>query len=114
MPTLRILTNAQVSANDRADLLAGASRIMAEMLGKPESYVMVMLEDGRDMLFAGTAAPAAYLEVKSLGLSETKTAQYSRTLCDFFAGALGVPTERIYIEFAAPPRHLFGWNGGTF
>ena len=114
MPTLRILTNVQVPANDRANLLADASRLMAEMLGKPESYVMVMLEDGRDMLFAGTADPAAYLEVKSLGLSETRTAHYSRTLCDFIATRLSVPTERIYIEFAAPPRHLFGWNGGIF
>jgi hypothetical protein len=84
------------------------------MLGKPESYVMVILEDGRDLVFAGTPAPAAYLELKSLGLSETKTADYSRTLSDLLAGALGIPAERVYIEFAAPPARLFGWNGGTF
>jgi phenylpyruvate tautomerase PptA (4-oxalocrotonate tautomerase family) len=78
MPTLRILTNAQVFPEDRPGLLAQASRTVAEMLGKPESYVMVILEDGRDMLFAGTRAPAAYLELKSLGLAETRTAAYSR------------------------------------
>jgi len=59
MPTLRILTNAQVLPEDRPTLLAQASRTVAEMLGKPESYVMVILEDGRDMLFAGTSARAA-------------------------------------------------------
>jgi len=114
MPTLRILTNATVPTEDRLALLARASHTVAELLGKPESYVMVILEDGRDMLFAGTPAPAAYLELKSLGLAETKTADYSRALCDLLAGALGIPAERVYIEFSAPPAHLFGWNGGTF
>jgi hypothetical protein len=114
MPTLRILTNAQVPAEDRPGLLARASGAVAKMLGKPESYVMVILEDGRDLLFAGTPAPAAYLELKSLGLPEGKTADYSRALCDLLAGTLGIPAERVYIEFAAPPARLFGWNGGTF
>ena len=27
---------------------------------------------------------------------------------------LTIPPERVYIEFAAPPRHLFGWNNATF
>jgi hypothetical protein len=114
MPTLRILTNAEVFPEDRPALLARASRTVAELLGKPESYVMVLLEDGRVMLFAGTRAPAAYLELKSLGLAETRTAAYSRALCDLLSGALGIPAERVYIEFSAPPAHLFGWNGGTF
>ena len=114
MPTLRILTNARVPAGDRPALLAQASRAVAEMLGKPESYVMVILEDGRDMLFAGTPSPAAYLELKSLGLAEGKAANYSRALCDLLAAALDIPAERVYIEFAAPRAHLFGWNGGTF
>ena len=114
MPTLRILTNARVPAEGRAEFLTRASRTVAEMLAKPESYVMVILEDGRDMLFAGTPAPAAYLELTSLGLPEERTAHYSRTLCNLLEDALGVSAERIYIDFASPPRHLFGWNGDTF
>ena len=114
MPTLRILTNVQVPAEDRAGLLARASGTVAELLGKPESFVMVILEDGRDIVFAGSSAPAAYLELKSLGLPELKTAHYSRVLCDLLTDTLGIPAERVYIEFAAPPRHLFGWNGATF
>ena len=114
MPTLRILTNVTVPAEQRANLLARASHTVAGMLSKPESYVMVTLEDGRDMVFAGTPAPTAYLELKSLGLPEARTAEYSRTLCDLLAETLGIAAERVYIEFAAPPPHLFGWNGSTF
>jgi phenylpyruvate tautomerase PptA (4-oxalocrotonate tautomerase family) len=114
LPTLRILTNAQVPPEGRADLLASASRAVSEMLGKPESYVMVILEDGRDMLFAGSPAPTAFLELISLGLPEERTAHYSRTLCSLVEDTLGVPAERAYIGFSSPPRHLFGWNGDTF
>lgn len=114
MPTLRILTNVTVPSEQREALLSRASSAIAQMLAKPESYVMVILEDGRDLVFGGTPAPAAYLELKSLGLSENQTRGYSRALCDLLDKTLGVAAERVYIEFAAPPRQLFGWNGSTF
>jgi hypothetical protein len=47
-------------------------------------------------------------------MSEIKTADYSHALYDLLTAALGIPAERVYIEFSAPPAHLFGWNGGTF
>ncbi|MBK1701836.1 phenylpyruvate tautomerase MIF-related protein [Thiococcus pfennigii] len=114
MPTLRIVTNVEIPPEQCAALLADASGTVAAMLGKPEAYVMVLIEDGRALSLGGSSAPAAYLELKSLGLPEDRTAEYSRTLCDLLAEALEIGAERVYIEFAAPPRHLFGWNGGTF
>jgi len=47
-------------------------------------------------------------------MSETKAVGYSRTLPALLTAVLGLPAERVYIEFSAPPAHLFGWNGGTF
>lgn len=114
MPTLRLLTNVEIAPESRPELLSRASRTVAELLGKPESYVMVILEGGRDLLFAGTSDPAAYLELKSLGLPESRTPEFSRALCGLLAENLAIPPERIYIEFSAPPRHLFGWNNATF
>jgi phenylpyruvate tautomerase PptA (4-oxalocrotonate tautomerase family) len=114
MPTLRILTNVRLADEDRGELLRRASAAVAAMLRKPESYVMVIMEDGRDLLFAGSDDPTAYLELKSLGLPESETAHYSSALCELLQDALGVAPARVYIEFVAPPRHLFGWDGGTF
>lgn len=114
MPTLRITTNLAVPAPERDTLLARASATVAEMLAKPESYVMVILEDGRPMRFGASAEPAAYLELKSLGLDEGRTPEYSQTLCGLVGAQIGVPANRVYIEFASPPRHLFGWDGRTF
>jgi phenylpyruvate tautomerase PptA (4-oxalocrotonate tautomerase family) len=114
MPTLRILTNVPIADEARRELLRRASSGVAAMLRKPESYVMVIIEDGRDLWFAGSGDPAAYLELKSLGLPESETADYSSALCELLHDTIGVPPARVYIEFAAPPRHLFGWDSGTF
>ncbi|KAA6186984.1 hypothetical protein F2Q65_03600 [Thiohalocapsa marina] len=114
MPTLIIKTNADLTAVNRPELLRSASGLVAEMLGKPERYVMVMVEAVADMCMAGDTAPLAYLELKSLGLPEAQTAAFSARLCDFIEQYLGIPAQRIYIEFASPPRHLFGHNRATF
>lgn len=114
MPTLNIQTNVQTPQERHKPILAAASSKVAQMLGKPESYVMVILQTNPDMLFAADDRPLAYLELKSLGLPEGDTPALSEALCAFMEEHFGIPPERIYIEFAFPPRHMFGWNGGTF
>ncbi len=114
MPTLLVKTNADLGSIDRPTLLQTASKAVAEMLGEPERYVMVILEHNPDMCFGGDTAPLAYLELKSLGLPEQRSAEFSATLCNLIQTHLGVAPDRIYIEFASPPRHLFGFDGGTF
>ena len=112
MPVLNLHTN--VSIADKESLLKEASSMVAEALGKPESYVMIQIEDGVAMSFAGTTGPLAYVELKSLGLSTHQTAALSETICGFISEKLGIDASRIYIEFASPERAMFGWNRSTF
>lgn len=114
MPLLRIATNRTIAAEAREDILKEASRTVAEMLGKPERYVMVELNSGVPMSFGGGTGPLAYLELKSIGLPEADTAEFSARLCQTVSALLEVPQERIYIEFSNAARHLWGWNGSTF
>jgi phenylpyruvate tautomerase PptA (4-oxalocrotonate tautomerase family) len=114
MPTLIVKTNAEVPRERRKVILDALSAAVAEQLAKPESYVMVVLENNRDMLFGGDDSPAAYLELKSLGLPEDDTPRLSQALCALMQRHFAVPATRVYIEFASPARHLFGWNSRTF
>ncbi len=114
MPTLKIQTNAPIAPAAAQALIQRASTEVAALLGKPERYVMVIIEPVIAMSFAGDTAPAAYLELKSLGLDEGRTPQLSAALCTLIEVSLGVPQDRIYIEFSAPPRHMFGFDGRTF
>ena len=114
MPLLKIQTNQAVDADLQNALVRKASQQVAEMLGKPERYVMVSLEHNPAMLFGGSDQPLAYLELKSIGLPASKTGDFSRRLSELLGEELGLPADRIYIEFADAERHLWGWNGGTF
>jgi len=87
---------------------------VAGLLGKPESYVMVHLDAGAAVRFAGSSEPAAYVQLKSLGLPEAQTAAYSAKLCNLLQAELGIGAGRTYIEFSGPERHMWGWNGSTF
>lgn len=91
-----------------------ASATVSDMLGKPERYVMVIINVDQTMVFAGSDEACAYLQLKSLGLPESETAEFSSRLCKLVQETLSVPADRIYIEFSGPDRHLWGWNSATF
>lgn len=114
MPLLSINTNQQIDKNGTHDFAAKASSLAADLLGKPERYVMVVLNTDLPMAFAGTTDACAYVEMKSLGLPEEQTTNLSKGLCNLISNELGIAPDRIYIEFSGPPRHMWGWNSATF
>jgi phenylpyruvate tautomerase PptA (4-oxalocrotonate tautomerase family) len=114
MPFLKIQTNRILPEEAAKALASKASALVAEQLGKPESYVMTSVENNAAMTFAGTDAPLAFLELKSIGLPESATADASRALCELVSGETGIDAARIYIEFSDAPRKMWGWNSGTF
>ncbi len=112
MPLLELTTNTDI--DDIQNLAKQASELTADILGKPESYVMVKIQPKQSLVFAGTDEPAAHVKLKSLGLPETDTAELSAKICDFISAELGIKSARIYIEFSNPERHMWGWDGRTF
>ena len=68
MPYLSITTNASLSPDSEAALAAASSKSLAAGLGKPEAYVMVSVHSVRTLRFAGSDEPAAFLDLKSIGL----------------------------------------------
>ncbi|PKM44352.1 MAG: hypothetical protein CVV05_11425 [Gammaproteobacteria bacterium HGW-Gammaproteobacteria-1] len=114
MPYLLIKTNVTPADGAAAPLLRKASQQVAQALGKPEDYVMVALEHGCPMLFAGGDAPLAYVELKSIGLPKARTAELSALLSRLLQEELGIAADRVYIEFSPATGELWGWNGATF
>jgi hypothetical protein len=102
MPLLSIETNQALGTDVAQALLDDATRTLAEMLGKPEHYVMLRLTHNPNMRFGGTAAPLAYLELKSLGLPEQRTAAFSAALAELLAG---IPTFRHHACTSSSQHH---------
>jgi phenylpyruvate tautomerase PptA (4-oxalocrotonate tautomerase family) len=114
MPYLKITTSQPIGAERKHHLLKAASKMVAAELGKPEQYMMVSAETPVSMLFAGTDAPCAFLELRGIGLPESKAGKLSQLLCALVESQAGIPQDRVYINFADIPPSLWGWNGKTF
>lgn len=116
MPLIKVQTS--VVAPEKADvetLLKTLSSSLAKHLSKPEAYVMTAFEPGVAMTFAGTIDPACYIEIKSVGtMNPAQTKAMSQEFCQTVNQALGVDTNRTYIEFADAKGSMWGWNGSTF
>lgn len=112
MPFIKVQTNQEVKGKE--DLLKKLSAEMSERLGKPESYIMTALESDLKMSFGGSTEKTAFVEVKSIGLKQSITAELSQFICGFLEQELEIEQDRIYIEFADAPGAMWGWDGGTF
>lgn len=111
MPYLNIVTNQDIE--NKTELLATASKTVANAAGKPESYVMVAAEAQANMMMGGSDAPAAFLDYRALGLPSDRIA-FSNALCSLITEQLGIAGERIYISMTDSERQNWGWNHSTF
>lgn len=116
MPLIKVQTSSPAPDPAQATaLLKQLSASLASHVGKPEAYVMTALEPGVAMTFGGTTDPVCYVEVKNIGtFSPSQTKAMSQDFCQQIATSLGVPSNRIYIEFTNATGTLWGWNGSTF
>lgn len=116
MPLIKVQSSVpHPEPSEIESLLTNLSANLAKHLGKPESYVMTAFEADVPMTFAGTFAPACYVEIKSVGnMSSVQTKSMSQDFCNKISDSLDVPPNRIYIEFADAKGHMWGWNESTF
>jgi phenylpyruvate tautomerase len=114
MPFVRITTTTDVPAAQRDELLAVVSRAAAEATGKPERYMMVLLDTGAVML-GGQGGPGAFVDVRAIGgLTPAVNANLSASLCAAIEQGLKVPKDRVYLTFTEFPATNWGHNGRTF
>ena len=112
MPVFTLDTNITIS--EPGVILAELTQLCSTTLGKPESYVMVHINDQQHLMFAGSTDALAKCSLASLGMSDENTGEYSAKICSYLESRLGIPPNRCYIEFKAPERSMFGWNNSTF
>jgi phenylpyruvate tautomerase PptA (4-oxalocrotonate tautomerase family) len=114
MPLLKLETTVVISEAKRQALLASLSKIVAEIIGKPERYVMVAAGQAA-MQMSGNPGDAAFVDVRSIGgLSDEVNRKLSQKVCQLLNDSLGVPPNRIYLNFTDVQGSHWGWNGNTF
>ena len=114
MPLLKLETTVALADDKKPALLASLSKIVAGTIGKPEQYVMVVVNPAA-MLMSGQPGPAAFVDVRSIGgLGDDVNRQLAQKIGGLLKEFLGVPPDRIYLNFTDVPAANWGWNGDTF
>ena len=86
--------------------------MIAVLTGKPENYVMTMIQRDSKMTFAGSDEPCCFIKVKSIG--SLKPSLMSKSLCELIASKTNINMKRIYIEFIDVNASNWGFNASTF
>eukprot|EP00640_Fibrocapsa_japonica_P006360 CAMPEP_0113942858 /NCGR_PEP_ID=MMETSP1339-20121228/13141_1 /TAXON_ID=94617 /ORGANISM="Fibrocapsa japonica" /LENGTH=177 /DNA_ID=CAMNT_0000947519 /DNA_START=41 /DNA_END=574 /DNA_ORIENTATION=+ /assembly_acc=CAM_ASM_000762 len=114
MPSLLVQSNVVVDEEKEDAFLKEASSMVANGLGKPESYVMVSLKFAK-MSFGGSKDPCAFVDLISLGRIEPDlNKEMSSKISELMNKHFGIPKNRLYVQFFDSPRENFGFNGSTF
>jgi phenylpyruvate tautomerase PptA (4-oxalocrotonate tautomerase family) len=114
MPLLKLETTVALSDEKKKALLASLSKIVAGTIGKPEQYVMVVVSPAA-ILMSGNPGEAAFVDIRSIGgLSGDVNRQLSQKIGSLLKESLGVPPDRIYLNFTDVLAGHWGWNGDTF
>jgi len=113
MPYLAITTNVPLAAECESALAAEISKILGEQLKKPQSFVMVSVQPVRVLRFAGSEEPAAFLDLKSIGLPNDLS-DISLALTQTVGRHTGIPASRVFIAFADISSSRWAHEGDTF
>ncbi len=114
MPCVKLQVSAGVTAAKKDAVLRALSTIVAETLGKPERYVMAILEESA-ILMSGTDEAAAFVDLRSIGNLNLETnARLTRKICAVIGEKLDIAAERIFLTFTDVPAENWGWNNQIF
>lgn len=114
MPFLKVQTNANIEGPAEKALVEEATAVLSKLLGKPEEYIMILIEPDLKLSFGGSDANCAFVELRSLGLQESDGARLSEAICKLMKDHLYLPGDRVYVMMADHPRSLWGYDGRTF
>ncbi len=110
MPLIQINTSTKSVVDDL--LQKEISKMVADLTGKPENYVMTMIQKDSKMTFAGSDEPCCFIKLKSIG--SLSPSSMSKSLCDLIASKTNIKTDRIYLEFIDVKASNWGFNSSTF
>jgi phenylpyruvate tautomerase len=113
MPYLSIQTNRALPDEKQTEFLGAALKIVASQLDKPESYVMASFAPAVRMTLGGEESPTAFLELRSIGIPDSRRNSLSAALTDLVAEICGIKGDRIFVVFVDVNARFWSLNGAT-
>ena len=113
MPMIDSKITLKMTAQQKEELKTEFGKLIAT-LNKPETYLMVGIEDGCDLWFGGKKLEkGAYVAVSLLGNAPAEAYEkLTGQICGLLSRQLGIPGNAVYVTYH--PVSDWGWNGQNF
>ncbi len=111
MPFIEVKTNQKIS--DKVTLKKELGEAITAIPGKSESWLMVEIEDRKDMYFKGTDDACAMFEIAIFGnSSDSAYDDLTRRICSISENLLGISPDRTYVKYTEIDH--WGYNNFNF
>lgn len=113
MPFIDAKLTIKLDDQKKEELKSSFGKLIS-VIGKPESYLMVGIQDGYDLWMGGRKLEkGAYVSVSLLG--NAPSSQYDKMtseICKLLSDEYGISGDSIYVTYH--PVSDWGYNGGNF
>lgn len=102
-------------SNEKINILKDKlGKIICDIPGKSENFLMVGFEDNYNLYFRGERLEyGAFIEVKIFGKTSKESLNImTKHLCELFEEELTIPGDSIYVKYEEVDN--WGWNGSNF
>ncbi|XP_076029933.1 macrophage migration inhibitory factor homolog [Oratosquilla oratoria] len=114
MPHLHLSTNVP-KEKIPASCMLELSKLVADTLGKPEPYVSIHIVPDQMLIFNRSTEPCGMAVLMSSGkLSIEENKVHSARISEYMEKNLGIPKNRMYINFIDMQKENVGFDGTTF
>ncbi|XP_077462393.1 D-dopachrome decarboxylase [Stigmatopora argus] len=112
MPFLDLLTNLPASSFPE-DFLKKLCSFTADVLGKPDDRMNLIVKPGLPMWIAGSCSPCVVLSISAIGVTDTadKNKEHSAELFRYLTRELSLTEDRIVLQFHKLEPHQVGKKG---
>lgn len=114
MPFINTITTKKISDPERESIKAELGRIIAEIPGKSEQWLMLAFNDEVKMYFKGDdSLDSALVQVSIFGKAGADAYdRVTKAICELYESKLGIPADRVYVKYEECDK--WGWNGMNF
>jgi len=111
MPFIEVKTNQTIS--DKITLKKELGQAITAIPGKSESWLMIEIEDCKDMYFKGTDDACAMFEIAIFGsANDNAYDDLTKRICSISENLLGVSSDRTYVKYTEIDH--WGYNNFNF
>ncbi|MCX7847058.1 MAG: phenylpyruvate tautomerase MIF-related protein [bacterium] len=113
MPYVEVITNAKLNTAAEVAIKAGLGRLLYEIAGKDEQWLMVRIVSEEELFFKGSSdTHNAFVEIRYVGSFTSSVKQkLTQAIGQLLQETAKIQPDKLYVHFVGGSGSDWGWKG---